>query len=66
MEILPGACFGMSETELLIRMSYVDFDGASAIDAAKNNRIDDSFLEFYCKNVLEGTRKLTMWLRNLK
>jgi len=42
--LLPGAAFGRSEHELGLRLAYVDFDGASALQAAGLEAVDEPFV----------------------
>ncbi len=65
--ILPGSAFGHSEQALTARLAYVDFDGARALEAARqgdgNTVADRDFVETFCGNVLEATERLIAWLR---
>ncbi len=53
--LLPGSDFGRPETELTARLSYVDFDGERALEAARHVPVDEAFLEKYCPKVCRGT-----------
>lgn len=60
--ILPGVAFGRSGPELTARLSYVDFDGAAAIEASGRRDADiDAVVQQYCGRVLEGVDRLTEW-----
>jgi aspartate aminotransferase len=64
--ILPGSAFGRDSSELTARLSYVDFDGGSAMAAAEalgpNAEIDSRFLERYCARTIEGVERLCKWI----
>ncbi|MCC6774252.1 MAG: aminotransferase class I/II-fold pyridoxal phosphate-dependent enzyme [Gemmatimonadaceae bacterium] len=64
--LLPGAPFGRPVAELSARLSYVDFDGAAALDAVASSAegpVDDAFLQRHCGRVLEGATRIGAWLR---
>lgn len=55
--LLPGTAFGMPEDELVARLSYVNFDGAAALQA------DEAELAQILQPVLDGLAAITSWLR---
>jgi aspartate aminotransferase len=63
--VLPGSAFGRQDSELTFRLSYVDFDGARALDAIArrptDTELDDAFLGSYCARVLEGMQRIVEW-----
>lgn len=63
--ILPGVDFNRPEDELSARLSYVDFDGAKALSASYTIPLHDplpvDFIEHYCANVIEATKKIVEW-----
>ncbi|MHC5010378.1 MAG: pyridoxal phosphate-dependent aminotransferase [Planctomycetota bacterium] len=63
---LPGTVFGRPEEELTLRMAYVDFDGARALEAAgelnPGTPVTQAWLESTCDGVLEAVRRLVSWL----
>lgn len=65
--ILPGADFNRPPQELTARLSYVDFDGATALTASESiplhEPLPELFVERYCANVLEAALALTNWLK---
>ena len=62
--VLPGTDFGRPTTELTIRLAYVDFDGARALQAVQGDRpIDTAWLEAHCPRVVAGINRMTAWLR---
>jgi len=62
---LPGSAFGRPDEELTLRLSYVDFDGDTALAAVRNDgraTIDDAFLDRYCGRVLEAVDLMSRWI----
>ena len=59
---LPGSVFGRPSAELSVRLSLVDFDGASALAAADRlplrRKLDAKFLNTYCANVANAIGRL--------
>jgi len=68
--VLPGAAFGRPERELSFRVSYVDFDGARALVAARHevgrSELSRAFLRTYCHNVVQGIDRIVVWLKKSK
>lgn len=63
--LLPGVAFGRPDEELSCRLSYVDFDGATALAAARKYGeapLDEAFLSAYCPKIVEAMRILSHWL----
>ena len=64
---LPGSVFGRPPEELSARLAFVDFDGATALEAANriapDQPLDEAFLKQYCGHVLEAAERLSHWLR---
>ena len=64
--VLPGRVFGRHETELTVRISYVNFDGRRALEAALDGPeappVDDDFLAEYCGETLEAVDRICNWL----
>ncbi|MGE5154377.1 MAG: pyridoxal phosphate-dependent aminotransferase [Bdellovibrio bacteriovorus] len=64
---LPGVAFGRPPDELTLRIAYVDFDGARALQAAEqlppHEEIGADFLTLYCPNVMQAIDALCAWLR---
>jgi len=51
---------------MLTRLCYIDFDGSEFLKAKINgNTIDDRIIEKYAPNVVEGTKRLSNWAKNL-
>ena len=64
--MLPASDFGFGPKRMLTRLCYIDFDGSEFLKATlKMNTIDDRIIEKYAPNVVEGTRKLSNWAKNL-
>lgn len=60
---LPGTDFGRPATEFTVRLAYVDFDGAAALDAADADvTMDEAFLRQYCPNVIAAAERIGAWL----
>jgi aspartate aminotransferase len=60
---LPGEVFGRPATELSLRLSLVDFDGAAALDALAAGGA--SSVLRVCEPVLAGLDAITSWTRNI-
>ena len=64
--ILPGGCFGRPETELSIRLAYVDFNGAQTLAAAEQVPDDQElgleFLRENCGRVVTAMEEMCGWL----
>jgi len=58
--LLPGTAFGMPATELVARLSYVNFDGTAALEA-KGDVLDQIL-----QPVMEGAAAVTQWLRDIE
>ncbi len=64
--MLPASDFGFGPKRMLTRLCYIDFDGSEFLKAMlKRNTINDRIIEKYAPNVVEGTRKLSNWAKNL-
>ncbi len=67
--ILPGSVFGREPSELTARISYVNFDGAAALEgaaraevAAGAGELDEAFLRRHCGETLEGIERICQWV----
>ena len=61
--MLPGSDFGRSEDELILRLAYVDFDGAAALQAAGSNTVlDEQWLTVHCPRVVRGIQSICSWV----
>lgn len=67
---LPGQAFGRPEEELSLRMAFVDFDGARALAAAREQPpeqpLDEQFLRTHCLNCVTATERMVDWLDSMK
>jgi aspartate aminotransferase len=55
--------FGRPRTELTLRLSYVNFDGKSALAAARAGAsVDESFVRRYCPATLTAIEQIAGWL----
>ena len=65
--MLPGSVFGYDDDVLTTRLCYVDFDGVAAMKASEAIGLDkplpEDFLQTYCPNVIEGSKRITDWVR---
>jgi len=60
---LPGVDFGRPEDELTVRLAYVDFDGATALEAARADaQMDEAWLRAWCPRVVDGIERMCGWL----
>jgi aspartate aminotransferase len=63
---LSGAACEQPESELTLRLVYVDFDGQRVLDASRalglDHEIGDAFLEANCGHVLEAAERIGEWL----
>ena len=66
---LPGTCFGRPASELTARISYVDFDGDSALKSIEgtpaNTEIGIDFLSQICGPTVEAINRLRDWCQKL-
>jgi len=67
--MLPGVAFGCPADELVLRLSYVDFDGACALEAVaeagEGAEVSKDLLEKVSPRVIEGTNRIVNWLAAL-
>ena len=67
--VLPGSDFGRSPAELSLRLAYVNFDGARALEGAA--ALDDAavadsgFLAEYCADSMAGIERMARWFEAL-
>ena len=60
--LLPGSDFGFSETKMLARLSYTDFDGENFMNnTVHNEEIDYEKIKKYAPKIIEGTNRLKDW-----
>ena len=60
---MPGTCFGRHPTELTLRLSFVDFDGASTlVELEKGASLDRTFVERHAARMIEGLSRLERWM----
>jgi len=67
--MLPGVAFGCPADELVLRLSYVDFDGALALqEVAKvsdEEPLSEILLQRVSPRVLDGVGRVSRWLKGL-
>jgi aspartate aminotransferase len=65
--LLPSFDFGRPSEELTARLSYVDFDGAKALEVAqskyKDKNLDQKFMQECCTDLLEAIDKIVEWVK---
>jgi len=60
---LPGEVFGRPAAELTLRLSYVNFDGATALGAVMAGAaVDEAFVRRYCPDTLAAIDLLADWV----
>ena len=60
---LPGVDFGRPAQELTMRIAYVDFDGAAALQGAMPGRqLDEAWLRLHCERVVEAIERICAWV----
>ncbi|MDP4711229.1 MAG: aminotransferase class I/II-fold pyridoxal phosphate-dependent enzyme [Saprospiraceae bacterium] len=66
--LLPSYDFGRPSTELTARLSYVDFDGARALEVLDkeyaDKELDQRFLDLCCSDMMNATMLMRDWLTN--
>ncbi|MFK0572602.1 pyridoxal phosphate-dependent aminotransferase [Endozoicomonas sp.] len=61
--MLPGSDFGLMADQLLVRMAFVDFDGARALDAVAEGQYQpEDFVRQYCPRLFAACQRLEQWL----
>jgi aspartate aminotransferase len=67
---IPGSSCGQPEGDLTLRLAYVDFDGARALEASQklgvDSEIDDGFLSEMCQRVVTAVRRIADWAASLR
>jgi len=67
--MLPGVAFGCPADELVLRLSYVDFDGVRALEAVaeagEGAEVSKDLLKKVSPRVIEGTNRIVNWLEAL-
>lgn len=62
---LPGQAFGRSPKELTLRLAYVNFDGAAALEALEDMdesaELGEGYLRQYCGETLEAVERIRDW-----
>lgn len=63
---LPGVDFGRPKQELSLRLAYVNFDGAAALEALENHSgdIDEDFLRSHCTPAMDALDAMSEWLKD--
>ena len=65
--MLPGSVFGYDQDILTTRLCYVDFNGVAAMKASEDlgqeKELPENFLQTYCPNVIEGSKRIADWVK---
>ena len=66
--LLPSTDFYFEESELFLRLAFVDFEGSGVLKAysTKKGFIDENFIKEYCPNIFRGTMRLVDIIGRLK
>ncbi|MBX3270680.1 MAG: pyridoxal phosphate-dependent aminotransferase [Sandaracinaceae bacterium] len=63
---LPGSELGRPDAELTLRLAYVDFDGARALEAVdvipEEQPLDQTFLKRHCRPVVDAIDAIAAWV----
>ena len=64
--LLPGSDFGFKPDKMLVRLSYTDFNGEYFLkNSRSHNETSLDEIEKFAPNVVEGTKRLVEWSKNL-
>ena len=67
--VYPGISFELEPTDLVVRLAYVNFDGAKALAASETIPLDNAlpltFLQNYCSEPIEAVTRLAGWVQSL-
>ena len=60
--VLPGSDFGFPDSQLLFRLSFVDFDGAKFLQHTKDKKsLTEQDVQQYAPKVVSGIEKILDW-----
>jgi aspartate aminotransferase len=67
---IPGSSCGQPESDLALRIAYVDFDGARALEASQrlgvDGEIDGAFLDEHASRVMTAIARMSEWASSLR
>ena len=64
--LLPGSDFGFSKKRMIVRLSFIDFDGYAFMKSVSDTEnIDDNLIFKFAPKVVEGTKKLKTWTESM-
>ena len=56
----------LNQKKMLTRLSFTDFDGAKFLNSINyNDNLNEALVEKFAPNVVEGTKKLSIWAKKL-
>jgi len=65
--LLPGSVFERPQSELSVRLSYINFNGAQALAASEtialHQGLPGDFIETNCEDAIAGVERLVQWLQ---
>ncbi|MGI9274530.1 MAG: pyridoxal phosphate-dependent aminotransferase [Endozoicomonas sp.] len=67
--VLPGSDFGLPEDQLFVRLAFVDFDGAAALEGLKalsghsGDAQTGQFVKKYCPKLVKACDEILNWLK---
>ena len=64
--LLPGSAFGFKPNKMLVRLSFIDFDGSNFLkNISSRKNVSKSDVEKYAPNVVAGAKILSNWAKKL-
>jgi aspartate aminotransferase len=64
--LLPGSAFGFKPNKMLVRLSFIDFDGSNFLkNISSGKNVNKSDVEKYAPNVVAGAQILSNWAKKL-
>jgi aspartate aminotransferase len=64
--LLPGSDFGFSKERMIARLSFTDFNGREFMNnMKKDNILDLNSISKFAPKIVEGTKKLKLWMESL-
>ena len=64
--LLPGSDFGFNQGQMLVRLSFTDFDGQEFMNKIEDNqKIDNNEINQFAPKIVEGVDKLKKWSESI-